>query len=378
MKRFLSKTIGFMMATVLVVSGMFFGSTAARVHAEEAIPTVTVKEIEIKVGDGKTIYGEQLTNMMKEAGYNYKGLSVWFETFTFDSSIVAATHYVGALHENADGSLDELGHVYASNKEVGKYFANHFAELKKLFPGTDTAVEDAEGLHETSLRGEKEGQTTVVNEALEVLDENDQLTKIKLVIPVKVLPADKKTVDAKETTVDAKETTTGKSTDSTIKNSDTAEITINNENGVLPAGTTMKAVKLTSGTVFESAKKTVVNKIPNLKKVELFEIDLKNSAGAEIHQLNGKVQVKMAAPFKPSKNNTIKVYRVDGDNLVACTSVLSGDVLTFETDHFSTYAFVEEPAVKAPKTGDSANYMLILIGLAFMSLVCKSFAVIKK
>lgn len=63
----------------------------------------------------------------------------------------------------------------------------------------------------------------------------------------------------------------------------------------------------------------------NKNQVKSYEINLKDAAGAEIHQLNGKVQVMMKAPFKPAVGYTLKVYCVDGDKFVPCTSELKGD-----------------------------------------------------
>ena len=66
----------------------------------------------------------------------------------------------------------------------------------------------------------------------------------------------------------------------------------------------------------------------------------------------------MDMPFDISDNETIKVFRVDGDKLIPCTSSIKDGRLVFETDHFSTYAFVktadtQKKDVKAVSGGDN-------------------------
>ncbi len=75
-------------------------------------------------------------------------------------------------------------------------------------------------------------------------------------------------------------------------------------------------------------------------------------------------------PFTLADNEAIKVFRVDGDKLVACTSSIVDGKLVFETDHFSIFAFVKVKAsaattTKAAKTSDENNmYIWLILAMA--------------
>jgi hypothetical protein len=67
------------------------------------------------------------------------------------------------------------------------------------------------------------------------------------------------------------------------------------------------------------------------------------------------------------------VFRVDSDKLIACTSRVADGKLVFETDHFSTFAFVKvntnagtkaAPAGAAKTSDDSNMYMWLVIAMA--------------
>ena len=133
-----------------------------------------------------------------------------------------------------------------------------------------------------------------------------------------------------------------------------AEASFEDTNKVLPEGTSMTVTKLESGTDYENAKKLVENEIKDIKNMYMFEIELFDKNGADIEQLNGKISVRVKVPFDVTDGKMLKVFRVDGDKLVECVvQSVENNFCSFETDHFSTYIFVEQNGV--PKTGDTTN-----------------------
>ena len=116
----------------------------------------------------------------------------------------------------------------------------------------------------------------------------------------------------------------------------------------------------------------VKNKIVGVKDVLIYELNLTDGT-TQLHQLADKVQVTMDMPFALADNEAIKVFRVDSDKLIACTSRVTDGKLVFETDHFSTFAFVKvntnagtkaAPAGAAKTSDDSNMYMWIVIAMA--------------
>ncbi len=155
-----------------------------------------------------------------------------------------------------------------------------------------------------------------------------------------------------------------------VESSDDKSISVAAANSILPANTTMKTQKVESGETYETAKKLVTEKIKNHGNYAVFDLNLMDGNNVELHQLKGKVQVTMDAPIQVAAGNTIKVYRVNGDELVECSSSVSDGRLTFETDHFSTYVFVEQPIAKtSPEMGDvDITLYLSLLAIAFVMM----------
>ena len=78
-------------------------------------------------------------------------------------------------------------------------------------------------------------------------------------------------------------------------------------------------------------------------------------------------------PFTLASDEAVKVFRVDGENLFACKASIVDGKLVFETDHFSTFAFVKVNAnagtkaapASAAKTSDDSNmYMWLVIAMS--------------
>lgn len=159
----------------------------------------------------------------------------------------------------------------------------------------------------------------------------------------------------------------------TIAATGDGNVVLKDASGIIPEGAKMKSTKLESGEVFTKATE-LMKKLDAVKnnanaKTAVFEFDLTDKNGVAIHELGGKVSVTLDAPFEVKSGFTIKAYRLDGDKLVACETTYKDGKVTFTTDHFSTYVFVEEKVAAA--TGDFTSLPWIsFVGLlAGMGLV---------
>ena len=73
-------------------------------------------------------------------------------------------------------------------------------------------------------------------------------------------------------------------------------------------------------------------------------LNLSDASGTEVHQLGGYIQTAVPLPFAVAPGHTIAVYRIDleSSRVIPLYSYITDDALIFYTDHFSTYAFVED------------------------------------
>lgn len=104
-----------------------------------------------------------------------------------------------------------------------------------------------------------------------------------------------------------------------------------------------------------------------------------DASNTQIHQLNGYIQVSTPVPSNINVNSgkTITVYRLEDDgSLTRCQTTVENGVITFITNHFSTYIIVEEDAVYPPKTGDD-SYMNFIVWM-MVSIIGLGVAVIAK
>ena len=170
------------------------------------------------------------------------------------------------------------------------------------------------------------------------------------------------------TTQPAKALTPGAVVSST---SDT-KTTVKDTKGILPDTVKFESKKVTDEKEVAKVADVVKNKIVGVKDVLIYELNLTDGT-TQLHQLADKVQVTMDMPFALADNEAIKVFRVDSDKLIACTSRVADGKLVFETDHFSTFAFVKvntnagtkAAAAGAAKTSDDSNmYMWLVIAMA--------------
>lgn len=162
--------------------------------------------------------------------------------------------------------------------------------------------------------------------------------------------------------------------------------TIKDTKGILPATVKFESNKVTDEKEVSKVTDIVNKKIVGVKALALYELNLTDGT-TQIHQLADKVQVTMDMPFALADNEAINVFRVDSDKLIACTSRVADGKLVFETDHFSTFAFVKvntNAGTKAApegavKTSDDSNmYMWLVIAMAGLGVSIAALMNLKK
>lgn len=173
----------------------------------------------------------------------------------------------------------------------------------------------------------------------------------------------------------------------TITATGDSNVTISGSADYLPDGAKFSISSIKSGDVFNTVKSLIKKAIASVKNWAVYEMNLKDANGAEIHQLNGYVQVVMPIPegLSVSDKQTLCVYRVDGDQMIACETTVKDGKIYFNTNHFSTYVVAEVPTTAvdttqqttSPKTGEN---MLLFFGLgaAALALVVCTMVVAKK
>ena len=107
-----------------------------------------------------------------------------------------------------------------------------------------------------------------------------------------------------------------------------------------------------------------------------FDITLVDDNGDTV-QPNGKVEVSIPLPEKYKGLNNLGIYYIDSNaKAEKMESKIENNCITFETDHFSTYALVAEkeeatnppaqpeqqkPTTDNPKTGDNSSLMISVL-----------------
>lgn len=173
----------------------------------------------------------------------------------------------------------------------------------------------------------------------------------------------------------------------TITATGDSNVTISGSDEYLPDGAKFDIAVIKKGNVFDTVKNLIKKAIASVKNWAVYEMNLKDANGTEIHQLNGYVQVVMPIPtgLSVSDKQTLCVYRVDGDKMIACETTVKDGKVYFNTNHFSTYVVAEVPVTAAdttqqttsPKTGE--NMLLFLgLGAAAVALLAASLMVAKK
>ncbi|MBR3771727.1 MAG: hypothetical protein IKL07_05610, partial [Clostridium sp.] len=96
-----------------------------------------------------------------------------------------------------------------------------------------------------------------------------------------------------------------------------------------------------------------------------------DNAAVKIPELNGKIKIQLTVPEEllnkdAAKNRVYSVIRIHEDEVTVLDTTFDDATkyLSFETDHFSTYALVYKDVVKVPNTGDDATIFVWMMLLA--------------
>lgn len=146
---------------------------------------------------------------------------------------------------------------------------------------------------------------------------------------------------------------------------------------VLPEGATFEvSIPGTGSDIYKKAFEAM-KQIAKSKGFKVIEITLYDASKAEVHELSDYVSVSLPVPagLSTAAGNQLVVYRLTEDGtLVKCKTTVNNGVLTFETNHFSTFIISEE-AVSAVNTSDntaravSAGFMILFAGAAVLGAV---------
>ena len=129
-------------------------------------------------------------------------------------------------------------------------------------------------------------------------------------------------------------------------------ITIEAEANVLPEGTVLKSVAITSGVEYNRALAALADIGSNFA---LYDITLE-ADGVPV-QPNGTVKVTVPVP-QGMEATDIAVYRINDDGTkTLIVSTVEGNNIVFETNHFSLYALVDKTskATASTSAGTSTN-----------------------
>jgi len=111
------------------------------------------------------------------------------------------------------------------------------------------------------------------------------------------------------------------------------------------------------------------------KTFEIVELNLFDKNNAQLTKLDGKIKVTLPVFENIKDSKYVQVYRLDETKLtdLGLVEVKDGK-FTFETDHFSTYVFVDAKAPATPeKTGDTAP---VATAVAVAGLAAAAFGVV--
>ena len=146
-----------------------------------------------------------------------------------------------------------------------------------------------------------------------------------------------------------------------------SEVKLSADSKLVPTGAVLAQKELTKDSedykvVEEAIKNNSDLKLDEAKEVFAYDFDLTKANGTEIHELDGYVEVSLPVPsnINVGTNQHITAYRVNSDgSLTKCDTEVKDGVITFKTNHFSTYIFaLEENEVKeetAVTTTDTTN-----------------------
>jgi hypothetical protein len=150
---------------------------------------------------------------------------------------------------------------------------------------------------------------------------------------------------------------------------------------LISLNTSFTSEQTTSGDVYDFATTVISNNFGANTNFALYNMVLKDASGMEVHEINGEVNVTLPIPAGLSIDNgkILVAYRVNEDgSLTKCNTAWANGYLTFATNHFSTYAIVEQTASAttlrqtSPKTGETNTAAL---GMILFLLAASAYAV---
>ena len=171
------------------------------------------------------------------------------------------------------------------------------------------------------------------------------------------------------------------SSDFSAENLDNIIPLTNEEQSAKEQGTNINVfleVKDVSDSVTTEEKAKINEKISNKETlamyldVSLFK-QIEGQEATKIEETNGNIKVSLKVPENLKNNNPSKIrkyyiLRLHNGVVDKLETELNGDILSFETDKFSTYALTYED-VDNPKTGDSILTYVILSIISLIGLI---------
>lgn len=135
-------------------------------------------------------------------------------------------------------------------------------------------------------------------------------------------------------------------------------------------GCIFKVTKLENTDKAVANAKTLLKEKMNEERFTAYDISLLNSANEKV-QPKGTLSITTSIPNGYAADK-LAIYRINDDN--TCTelkSTISGNNVTFETDHFSTYVIAEKAVATSPKTGDTSFEVLwFILLLSAVTVLC--------
>jgi len=308
-------------------------------------------------------------------GYSFK------DSISYSISDTVSPDLRYGVDFNSDTVLNDIGKMYAQKIN---------GNTEKLFPTplTPTMYYMVESIKDTfnisvQVGAVKDGVTNydkidTADNIIKVFDENDKIVyqgnACDITLPVIKNTSYKINASNSRSDLDVNiHLTVNKvASENNINNSKKTETVTDSISkitvaGTFETGTSLSAVKITSGANFILADTALKN---DIEKFMLFDINLLKN-GAKI-QPDGKVTVSIPVPAGYNGVNC-KVYRFESDGTKTdMKAKLEKGFLVFETDHFSLYAVAQMKTsaaggVKSPPTGDNAAALLVCFGVMVLA-----------
>lgn len=142
--------------------------------------------------------------------------------------------------------------------------------------------------------------------------------------------------------------------DKIVSNSDD-RIFIDNIKASLYNGVTLESYVIDNKEVVSSLEKSVKKVVPEWINCVYYELNLKDANKSDLEQLDGNVMVHISLSFTPEEKNIVKVFRIEDNSLIECKASVKDNVVSFETNHFSSYVILEISEETALKTSETST-----------------------